>query len=330
MLSTRENFMRLLRCELPEYVPTYNLFWGLTSPSCFRREDLGDGVTKDQFGVTWVSESNAGPVASIPKPGTFILDDIRKWRDIIKVPDTSDVDWEALAKTDTERRDPEMPFGTQAGGIFGFFQGLVAFMGFNEGLMACFEEPDEVKALMEYLCDFAVANIKKIIEYYKPDYGMLADDIAHEHNPFLSLPMFQDVIAPSWRRYAAAFLEEGLPMMHHNCGHFEEYLDDLVDMGYSGWDPVQNSNDIIAIKAKFGNRLALCGGWIGKSLFEIGMDASEEEVRNSIKTTMDTLAPGGGFAMFGVGGFPSENPDIQRRNEWIRDEYDRLKFTYYQ
>ena len=179
MLSTKENFLRLLRCEVPEYVSTYNLFWGLNSPSMFRRQTRPDGTSTDIFGVEWVTESNAGTVAAIPKPDYFILDDIRKWRDIIKMPDMSEVDWEAMAKKDTENRDPEMPFGTTAGGIFGYFQGLVAFMGFTEGLMACFEEPEEVKALMDYMSTFAVSNSREIIKHYKPDYGCLGDDIAH-------------------------------------------------------------------------------------------------------------------------------------------------------
>ena len=41
--------------------------------------------------------------ASIPEPGNFILDDITKWRDVIKAPEVPDVDWEAMAKADFEK-----------------------------------------------------------------------------------------------------------------------------------------------------------------------------------------------------------------------------------
>ena len=323
MLSLRENFNRLLRCEIPEYVPTYSIFWG-ARPSFYNgRKPDGTGV--DVFGVEWVIDGSAVQ-AALPKPGVFILDDVRKWRDVIKAPDYSGVDWEAAAKKDLENYDPTMPRGGSTAPSAGFFQGLMAFMGFTNGLMACFEEPEEVKALNEYLCDFAVENGKRMIEFYKPDFGMLADDIAHEMNPFLSLEMFQELFAPYWRRYIKVWLDEGLPGMHHNCGHFEEYLDDLVDMGFSGWDPVQDSNDEVGIKAKYGNKLALCGAWIGK---RPGAGMNEEEVRANVKNTLDTLAPGGGYAFLGGGAPPTAAPEVKQRSEWILDEFEKLRYSYY-
>ena len=327
MLSVRDNFMRLIRCEIPEYVPTYNLFWGVNGPSVFRSNRNQDGTGKDMFGVEWVIDGSAVS-AAIPKPGDFILDDIRKWRGVIKVMDLSGVDWEAMAKKDTENRNPEMPFGGMTELNIGFFQALMSFMGFTNGLVACFEEPEEVKALMEYLCDHSVAAAKNLIRHYKPDYGMLGDDIAHERNPFVSLDMFRELFAPTWKRYADAFLEEDLPVVHHNCGHFEEFVPDLIALGYTGWDPVQDSNDVVAIKQTHGNKLALCGAWVGKRLFAMGPDATEEEIRASVKTTLDTLAPGGGFAITGISTMPNANPVIQQRNEWALDEYEKLKFSY--
>lgn len=328
MLSIRENFMRLIRCEMPEYVSTYSLYWGMHGPSVFREGRNPDGTGKDMFGVEWVIDNSAFQ-AALPKPGDFVLDDIRKWRDVIQLMDLSGVDWEAMAKKDCESRDPDIPFGAAAEPSIGFFQTLMALMGFTNGLVACFEEPEEVKALMEYLCDYTLESAKNVIHYYKPDYGLLGDDIAHERNPFISLPMFRELFVPSWSRYTKIFREAGLPVVHHNCGHFEEFVPEIVDMGITAWDPVQPSNDAVAIKAKYGSKLALCGAWVGKRPNAMGPDAKEEEVRASVKTTLDTFAPGGGFAVTGISMIRSEDPIIQRRNDWVNDEYEKLKFTYY-
>jgi len=325
MLSKRENFLRVLRGEVPDYVPDYSIFWGLNGPSMYRETRNPDGTGFDMFGVEWVIDGSAVQ-AAIPKPGDFILDDIRKWRDVIKVPDFSHVNWEEMARKDMANLDPELPRGGSTVPSVGFFQALMSFMGFNEGLVACFTDPDEVKALMEYLTDIAVENAKKYIEFYKPDYGMLGDDIAHERNPFVSLDMFRDLFAPSWRRYIKVFLDAGLPAMHHNCGHFEEFLDDLVDMGFGGWDPVQSSNDVDAIKKKFGNKLALCGGFSSAPFLPM-YDVTEEEVRFAVKDLMDRLAPGGGFAFFGTVGGESEV--AKQRSAWILDEFEKNRYSYY-
>ncbi|MCL1804335.1 MAG: veratrol--corrinoid protein metyltransferase [Eubacteriaceae bacterium] len=325
-LSNRENLLKVLNKEIPEAIPTYSIFWGIGgSPSFMRGRENPDGTGKDSFGVEWVIDNSAFQ-AALPKPGDFILDDIRKWRDIIKVPDYSDVDWEMMAAKDAESRDPELPLGGSTTPSVGWFQALMSFMGFTNGLIACFEEPEEVKAMMEYLTDYSVENAKKYITYYKPDYGFFGDDIAHERDPFLSLEAFKDLFAPSWRRYTEVFLEAGIPVAHHNCGHFELYCDELVDMGVTLWEPVQSSNDAVALKAKYGRNLALSGAFDGSPLMP-QYDVTEEEVRAFVKARLDQLAPGGGYAWFG--GIFGEDAVSQQRNAWIQDEFQRLRTTYY-
>ena len=323
MLSVKENYLRTLRGEVPEYVPRYSLFWG-TGPSILRGDRV-NGLGKDIFGVEYVSDGEIVP-EGLPRNDIFILKDIRKWRDVIKFPDFSGVDWEAMAKKDLEGRDPDLPRGggTSAGG---FFQCVMAFMGFTEGLIACTEEPEEVRALVEYLCDCYLSLADKFLQYYKPDYVGFADDIAHEKGTFISLETFHAIFEPVWRRYLKFFKDRGYLASHHNCGCFELFLDDVVDMGFNGWDPAQTSNDLPAIKKKYGNRLVIQGG-LESRRFLPHFDVTEEYIRSEVKNLMDTLAPGGGFAFTG-GGAGSPNPIMQQRNDWINDEYEKLKATYY-
>ncbi|MCL2136613.1 MAG: veratrol--corrinoid protein metyltransferase [Coriobacteriia bacterium] len=328
MLSVRDNFMRLANREVPEYIPEYNMMWAFNMPPMLMGERNPDGSGKSIFGVESVLPSG---VLNVPMPKThdFILTDITKWRDVIKVPvvDLDDSAWQDLAKQANDRRNPDLPFGGTT--TMGFFQNLVAFMGFTEGLSACFEEPEEVKDLLNYLCDFYEGLAKKMVQFYNLDFGYFGDDIAHERNPFLSLEMFQDIFAPVWRRYYAVFVEAGLPCGHHNCGHFELYLDDLVDMGVSFWDPVQASNDEAAIKEKFGTNLAMCSGGLDFRMMPDG--TSEEEVRFLMREYMDKMAPGGGFALFeyspmGMAAFTEA--EIERAG-WAYDEFEKRRYDYY-
>ena len=334
MLNTRENFMRLMRCEMPEYVSTYNIRWGLKRPSCYTSMRNPDNTGKDYFGIEWVIE-NSAIQAVLPKPGDFVLRDIRKWRDVVKTPDFSGLDWEAMAKKDKEDWDPTTPYGgTTAPGGQGFFQVHMALMGFSEGLLSCFEEPDEVKALMEYLCDWSIDNAKRFIQYYKPDLAMYADDIAHERATFVSLEMFRDLYAPYWKRYTDVFLDAGIPVVHHDCGYLEEFVDDFVEIGFTAWDPVQVSNDAAAIKGKYGNKLALCMGLMPPDSWRKS-EPTEEEVRAYVKANLDKMAPGGGYAVM-IGAPPpaadaAQGLDpIAQRGMWMWDEFEKLKFSYYE
>jgi hypothetical protein len=328
-LSKKENFMRLINKQVPEYIPTYSLFWAFTRPPFMMGERNADFTGKDIFGVEQVIDKGGVVPAAMPKTSDFILTDITKWGDVVKLPELPDDSaWADMAKQAQDARDPEIPYG--GGTSVGCFQPLVGMMGFTEGLSACFEEPEYVKEMLDYITTWAVTAAKKFIPYYQPEFGFLGDDIAHERNPFLSLPMFQELIAPYWKRYYDVFVEAGLPVGHHNCGHFELYLDDLVDMGVSFWDPVQASNDEDAIKAKYGNSLALCGG---PEMRFWDDSTTKEQIRQELQDYCDRLAPGGGFAIFDFiyseGGMPGASEGEGIRMGWLRDKFDEIKYDYY-
>jgi hypothetical protein len=60
------------------------------------------------------------------------------------------VDWETVAKKAVENLDRRETAVTQ-GTHVGYFQQLMNFMGFTEGLLAMAEEPEEVYAMFEYM-----------------------------------------------------------------------------------------------------------------------------------------------------------------------------------
>jgi hypothetical protein len=281
----------------------------------------------DMFGIPYIVEPNSGP---IPKPGEFLLEDVRKWRDVVKRPKILDeVNWEITSKKDLEDRDPELLRSGGGSVGNGYFMMLTYFMGFNNALVACIEEPEEVKALLNFILDLNLELGKNFIHYYKPDMYHMGDDIAHERAPFVSEATFLDIFEPMWRQNVALYKEAGLPAEHHNCGAFEAFVPYIVDMGFNSWNPAQPSfNDLPAIKAKYGRRLAICGGFESNGWVS-WPETTEEEVRAEVRRVMDEFAPGGGFAFGGhILGSP-DDPMIKQRNEWIQDEYEQNKFKYY-
>jgi uroporphyrinogen-III decarboxylase len=331
MLSKKENFMRIVNGEMPESIPVYSLGWSRNGPSIFRQGRNPDGTGFDYFGVEWYMGEGIVP-AALPKPGVFILDDITKWRDVIKVPDfANSFDWSIMGKQARDNWDPELPFGGSTAPSVGFFEGIMSFMGFDEGLIALYEEPEEVKALLDYLCTWSCDLAKLYIEHYKPDFGYLGDDIAHERNPFVSVEMFQELFAPYWKRYYDVFLEAGIPVGNHNCGFFEPLLPDLVGMGCTFWDPVQSTNDIPRIKEQFGRQIAMCTAFEMRFFSD---DVTEEQVRTEYREYLNRNAPGGAFALLE---YVPPNPNVPslysqvelQRRAWVNEEFEALRYTFY-
>ena len=327
-LSDKENYLRMMNHEIPEFVPTSMVFCCGVGPSeIFVFPEPGVMEFQDMFGVPMVMEPNSGP---IPKPGEFILTDITKWRDIIKRPKILDeIDWELSAQRAFADRDPEL---LNVGGVSvgnGYFMMLTYFMGFDNALIACMEEPDEVKDLLNFILELNLELGQKSLDYFHPDMFHMGDDIAHERAPFVSDELFLDIFEPMWRAHVQLYKEAGIPAEHHNCGAFAKFVPYIVNMGFDSWNPAQPTyNDLPAIKAQFGRQLAISGGFESNG-FCSNPETTEEEVRAEVRRVMDELAPGGGFAFgaFILGAM--DDPEQIKRNGWIQDEYEKNKYNYY-
>ena len=336
-MTEKENFIRVLRGEEPAWVPRYNMGptpFGMKAAvaSAVIEPLMGtanpDGSRVDIWGVEYTPTDSTDGMA-LPTPGKFILKDITKWRDVIKAPDLSHVDWEMVAKKSVENIDRNETAVSLMGGGAGFFMALMNFMGFTEGLLAMAEAPDDVYELFDYMASFYEEPIKKLVHYIKPELFSIGDDTATAKNPFISPNMYRELVKPFHARMAKIATDAGIPVDMHCCGHCEVFIEDWLDFGVRSWNPAQIMNDLVGIKKKYGNRLVLIGCWDSSGPAS-WPDATEELVRAEVRKTIDTYAPGGGFMFWGSVYGAKGDERAKQRAEWVTDEYDKYGRTFYQ
>ncbi|NLT14537.1 MAG: veratrol--corrinoid protein metyltransferase [Clostridiales bacterium] len=283
----------------------------------------------DPWGVRHVTNKETN-YSAIPEPNNFILRDITKWRDAIKMPEYGDFDWEAAAIKDRETllKDPEQSLFVISG-MGDLFQQFISFMGFVEGLCAIFEEPETVEELFDFMLENTLYITKNVLYYYKPDGYYLLDDTASKLQPFVSPQVFEKLLVPRYKKILDPVVNAGVPIFYHNCGRCEDLLSSMVELGVKVWDPAQPVNDLKAIKNRYGNQLVINGGY-EYDLPIRWTDVDEEEVRQTVRDTFELLAPGGGYVFSGgVKSLDLNDPDVQRVNGWIRDEAQKLSETFY-
>ena len=345
-LTPKENFLRLAKGEIPESVPLWSMgrpgfngesMYLTVGPFIFPRGGGPDVKPGDKFidafGIGRVANAETG-FQYLPEPGNFILKDITKWHEVIKHPIMPDIgDWEKKAKADWEQSGIDYTKSAAAASFTfvqdqGPFQFLMAAMGFTEGLMAMYEEPEHVKELLHYICDFFVPIIEKTVEHYTLDAVYYMDDTATRYNPFISVEMFRDILKPVYARLFQPAVNRGLPIMFHNCGRCEDFFPDMVELGVRMSDPMQVDNDLLGIKATFGSQLVICGGY-QYPLTEQWPQYDEEVLRQSVRDTIDSLAPNGGFAFSGgpMGAMGDETAPIVRNI--IMEEAYNYGLDYY-
>jgi len=306
-ISPKDNFLKLAGGGHPEYVPYYTFTGMETIPEICTKTAMAslfvtqppnpDGSTTNIWGVTtYPNQDTAG--SFMPAPDVYILDDITKWRDVIKTPVLKDnLDFEAMAKAEFERiglnRD-ETALRTSLG--FGPWMTLVSFMGFEGALLAMAEEPEYVKELFDWIASMYEPFVEKTLDAFKPDIWSMADDVCTERGPFFSVQMFRDLFKPFYTRMSKKAVERGLPVIFHICGMIEPFIPELLDFGVKYVEPAQETNDIMALKETYKGQLSFIGGYDwGKHFPKNYPNYDEEEVRCDIREMIDRLSPGGAF-----------------------------------
>jgi uroporphyrinogen-III decarboxylase len=201
------------------------------------------------------------------------------------------------------------------------------FMGFTEGLCALSEEPEAVHELYQYLINFYSGILKKTIKLYKPDVVSVGDDTATAFNPFISVEMQREMIKPYHKVLCDIAREENIPLMMHCCGRCEDFIDDWMDIGVSSWNPAQVTNNLKAVKTKYGNKMVLIGCWDSSGPAGY-VDAPEDLVRNAVKEAVMTYGPGGGY-MFWGSTYGAPGPLLTNKRTWMTSEYEKWREAPY-
>ncbi len=124
---------------------------------------------------------------------------------------------------------------------------------------------------------------------------VMGDDMGHKTGTMFSPEMFREYVFPWHRRIVEAVHAADKPFILHACGNLELVMDDIID--YARFDAKHSFEDVILpvpeAKKKWGGRIALLGG--------IDVDvlcrATEEEVRDYVRRTLEQCMPGGGWAL---------------------------------
>lgn len=319
MLTPKENLLRMMNFEVPEYIPdATNDCW-----YCFPREILergpmtteaeimmGTGGTGyDWFGVHWTFVEEVGaatPSHSLGHPP--ILTDITNWKETVKFPNLDSIDWKAAA--DRDMNNPDYPYDPSKLSHLTFqngpFERLHALMGVEEALVALMLEPEAVKEFAEAIIDYKIELLDKVIEYYPVDIVELMDDYGHQNNAFMSADQWEELFGPPMKRFADHCMEKGIVFQLHSCGKVESLIPSFIKYGIHHWASCQPVNDLKSILHNYGRQITL---WEGVELHEIkDREATEEEILEILERRVFSLLKGGAY----IGGLWEFNETVQK------------------
>lgn len=152
--------------------------------------------------------------------------------------------------------------------------------------------------MAEYLLDLiARQRIETARQYARAgvDYVILGDDVAMQTGMMMSPVMWRKWFKPRLADVirAARELKPDIVMSYHSDGDCEAIIPDLIEVGVDVLNPVQpECLSAVRVKATYGDRLAFSGGLGVQSVLPFG---TPDEVREHVRTQIETLGAGGGY-----------------------------------
>ena len=152
-----------------------------------------------------------------------------------------------------------------------------------------------IEKVVEYKIDFWTAALRDAGEYV--DIVRESDDLGGQRGLLISPDMYRRYIKPAQKRiFDTIRRHTDAAISLHSCGSIKEIIPDLIEIGVTVLNPVQigaYGMDPETLKREFGKDLVFWGG--GCDSQKVLPYASPEQVKDSVKRSIEVLSRGGGY-----------------------------------
>lgn len=216
---------------------------------------------------------------------------ITNWEEYEKYPWPSVDDFD-LSKWDVF--DNILPSGMKAVLLLGkIYTSVWMFMGAERFFKALESNEALVAAMFERIGNIQYETFLRVIEHPCVGAVLNPDDIAHNTGLLVHPRHLRKYLFPWYKKIGDICRDKGRGFIFHSDGDCTEAMDDLIDCGFHGFNPIQpNSMDIEEVKKKWGQKLCLIGNLNLDSTLTLG---SPQDVRAEVYERIRTIGPGGGY-----------------------------------
>lgn len=188
---------------------------------------------------------------------------------------------------------------------WGIIEGTSRMIGIENCWMNLAGEPQKMAAWFDRYADW-LCGLMESLKAANVDIVTLSDDWGSNQTMLFSPRMWRKLVKPYAKRVTQYARSLGLYVNLHSDGYIMQILDDLVEIGYHSWHPLQESSgmDPQTIKDAYGDKF-VCYGSLDVIDGLLAYDG--EALTEYITKRFAIYAPGGGF-IFNTGHFVQ--PDI--------------------
>ena len=174
------------------------------------------------------------------------------------------------------------------------FQSLFRIMGIEALSIASIENPELITAIAKKVGELSLNIVENLLQREWVGGIWYGDDLGYTQGLIVSPDFLRKYVFPYYKRIGDLCKRHQKLFILHSDGKLLEILNDLIQCGFQAVHPNEPSSvDIADLKREWGDRLAFLGN-IDMGLLIRGTPG---EVSQAAKRLIETVAPGGGFAL---------------------------------
>ena len=239
-ITPKENMLRMLRGEMPLWVPNQTLDNNAIQPDIMPDAHARNHGGKDWFGIEWEYEPLTK--AAMVKPGTRALSDLTNWREELTFPDLSKIDWQKDYEENYKGRIAEDRFSYFVI-VNGFFERLADLTSFEDAFCYLLEEPEELTAFYDKLAEWHIELIKIAKKYYNAVMILFHDDMGTQISTFFSPNTFRELFLPQYQKVTKAAHDLGMYIAMHSCGCIKTLMPLIIEAGFDACECQDSANE---------------------------------------------------------------------------------------
>ena len=150
-----------------------------------------------------------------------------------------------------------------------------------------------VGAIINKIGEIQYQTFLRVIEHPCVGACLNPDDIAFNTGLLVNPKYLRKYVFPWYKKMGKICREKGIGFIFHSDGDCTEAMEDLIDCGFHGFNPIQpNAMDIVEVKRRWGKKLCLIGNINLDSTLTLG---TPDDVRAEVYERIRTIGPGGGY-----------------------------------
>ena len=301
------------RCESRVYLPVNTGRYG-GHPEEMLEETDDLKVWRDGLGRTMKLAKNT---ATLPLPQDYPVKTMDDWLKIKPWYQFSEGRlagrWPAVAR-EALARDQVIAVSMPGG-----FDEPRELMGEENLCMAYYEQPELIQDMLRTMGETAVAVLERVSALVPVDVLYVHEDMAGKTGPLVGPAQVREFVAPYYRRVWRLLQERGARLFDQDSdGDMNPLLDVFLDAGVNCMHPMEPAAnmDIVAIRRKYGSRLAFYGG-----LDKHVLRRSKAEIERELSYKIPPLVKTGGCVLALDHRIPNGTP-LEHYRFYLRAAWD--------